>query len=932
MATLFRKSGSAGGKNIDFTEPKELFSFNRFISNWKLFSSTYAVFAATCFFGVNWAGKLLLGISKDRLMSGEGVDLPKFYEAFIPDGRFHVLYIIVLIVLAIGYLKTAYDVRSSHMDLNMGQKDTARWTTRKEIFEQYKKIPDKGERGTKKSPGGGYFEGGGGIPVARDGNCLYIDDSPVNNMIIGMTRSGKGEILIFPMIDIYSRAAKQASMIITDPKLELYSGSAKTLIERGYEVHLLNFIDPEYSMGYNPLTEIIRYYKQGEIPTAQLLTAAFCYSIYNKTDGSGHSGSGEDKYFKDTSTAVLSALILAMIDDCLKADHELEMRRQAAIREFEYEYLGGSVAGPFEYPPHIAKEEQHVYESYINMASIANMFTSLQSKKVPGKKDMTRLDEYFNHRPDHDIAKHLFYSASIAGDRQRGNVYSSMVSALNVFMYDNIAKMTMESSFDLRDIGFGKKPVAIFIGQPDYDDSNAFITGVFIKQLYFTLAKMATHAPGGKSYREVVFLLDEFGNIPPIEGMSNLITVCLGRNIRFNLVLQNYEQLFDKYGEAVMSTIKNNCGNHVYIQNKDQETANSFSESLGKHGVHTLNRTGRRLSLQKEFTEMIDEKPLLTPDQLKRLTRGEIIIDRTMRREDLKGDNVRPYPIKNLGEYKMLYRYQYLSEYMNPGRLPYDTPATRDIWERIRQMQAEEVAAGERSPGDVYPETPEVLDMRTESTAYIDKEAHMWKSDEYIRKDRYMREIPLLALGEHVLKDILQTDFRWVAGQEVYEKFIGGAVDQGYQIIDLVSSAKSITEIAPERSYAAIDKIMRVFDGYGVPDAADEKEDLLATGYAAAERGSDDLMNVARPYRLRQDFLDEMEDSYSDFESYVPKIESAEARRQARLIYAREGIADVTGKLGNTDSPAAIEDLQKIFTERKRKVKEHMKEYDSNER
>jgi type IV secretion system protein VirD4 len=926
---IFKGAADSSG-DIDFIRQRELFSFNRDISNWRIFTCIYITIAVLCFFGVNWVAKMLMTAGKHIMKGSFDIDLPAFQEAFIPEQRFSVLYIILLILLAIGYAKTAYDIRSSHMDLNVGQKGTSRWTSREEIKAQYKKIPDKGERGTKQSPGRGYYAGGGGVPIAREGDRLYIDDSPTNNLIIGMTRSGKGEIIIFPMIDIYSRAEKQASLVITDPKLELYSGSAKTLTERGYDVHLLNFIDPEFSMGYNPLTEIIRYYKQNDIPTAQLLTAAFCYSIYNKEDGSGHSGSGEDKYFKDTSTAVLSALILAMIDDCLKADRELEMRRQAAIREFEYEYLGGSIANPAWYPAHLAKEEQHIYESYINMASIANMFTSLQARKVKGKKDVTQLDEYFNRRPDHDIAKHLFYSASIAGDRQRGNVYSSMVSALNVFMYENIARMTMESTFDLRDIGFGKKPTAIFIGQPDYDDSNAFVTGVFIKQLYFTLAKMATHAPGGKSYREVIFLLDEFGNIPPIEGMSNLITVCLGRNIRFNLVLQSYEQLYDKYGEAVMSTIKGNCGNHIYIQNEDQKTANDFSEALGTRGVHTLNRTGRRLAMKKEFTEMIEEQPLMTPDQLKRLTRGEIIVNRVMKREDLSNQDVRPYPIRNVGKYRMLYRYQYLSEYMDPGELPYSTSATCDIWERIRQMQIEEVAAGERPPNDVYPEDPDVLGIEVESTAHVDIKSHMWSADEYLRKDKYMGEIPLLTLGEHVLRNILEVDFQWTRGQDVYEKFMGGTDEQGYQIADLLSSANTLMDVAQERGYAAVDKIMRVFDGYGLPkDEAAEKEGRLpaAAGYAKAERGTDDLMNITRMYRSRQNLMDDIEDGYFDFESYAPRIESAEARRQARLIYARLGMSsEDTGKLGDTDSALASSELEKIYAARMKSKKQYSKE------
>ncbi|MCE2604027.1 type IV secretory system conjugative DNA transfer family protein, partial [Pseudomonas aeruginosa] len=85
-------------------------------------------------------------------------------------------------------------------DLNVGQKGTARWTTREELEEQYKKVPERDAA----------FEAVGGIPIARDGRKLYIDDTATNNLILGGTRSGKGQIVIEPMAEIYSRAEEKA--------------------------------------------------------------------------------------------------------------------------------------------------------------------------------------------------------------------------------------------------------------------------------------------------------------------------------------------------------------------------------------------------------------------------------------------------------------------------------------------------------------------------------------------------------------------------------------------------------------------------------------------------------------------------------------------------------------------------------------------------
>lgn len=157
---------------------------------------------------------------------------------------------------------------------NIGQKGSERWTTDEEIKAQFLEIPEKNES----------FPGYGGTIVSRIKDKLYIDTSPVNNLVIGITRSGKGEMYVFPSIDVYSRAEKKASMVINDMKLELYKSSKKTLEKRGYKVYLLNFDDPMHSMGFNPLTVIVTLAVKGDYESAELLAQAFAFSIFNPTN------------------------------------------------------------------------------------------------------------------------------------------------------------------------------------------------------------------------------------------------------------------------------------------------------------------------------------------------------------------------------------------------------------------------------------------------------------------------------------------------------------------------------------------------------------------------------------------------------------------------------------------------------------------------
>lgn len=128
-----------------------------------------------------------------------------------------VLLMLIVDAVTVYQFKVAY----SEEQLNQGQKGVSRWTTNEEIKAQYTEIPDRDLP----------FPGHGGTIVSRIGKKLYIDDSLTNNLIIGITRSGKGEMFVVPSIDVYSRAEEKTSMVITDPKLELFKMSKSTLEE-----------------------------------------------------------------------------------------------------------------------------------------------------------------------------------------------------------------------------------------------------------------------------------------------------------------------------------------------------------------------------------------------------------------------------------------------------------------------------------------------------------------------------------------------------------------------------------------------------------------------------------------------------------------------------------------------------------------------------
>ncbi len=107
--------------------------------------------------------------------------------------------------------------------------------------------------------------------------------------------------------------------------------------------------------------------------------------------------------------------------------------------------------------------------------------------------------------------------------------------------------------------------------------------------------------------------------------MENIITVCLGRNISFDLYIQAYAQLNKLYGDNA-KTISENCGNTIYILSDDDDTTKQISANLGNETIVDMQRNGSRLSANKTIMETTADKPLLNPNELEELKPGECVI------------------------------------------------------------------------------------------------------------------------------------------------------------------------------------------------------------------------------------------------------------------------------------------------------------------
>ena len=130
---------------------------------------------------------------------------------------------------------------------------------------------------------------------------------------------------------------------------------------------------------------------------------------------------------------------------------------------------------------------------------------------------------------------------------------------------------------------------------------------------------------------------------------------------RFNLIIQAYSQLRNLYSDDA-PTIEGNCGNQIYILTNEDETAEKFSKLVGEKTIVIKSRSGDKYELEKNHSESLDARRLLTSQELRALKMGESVIVRVIKRSDKKGNRIVPKPIFNNNEYAMKHRYEYLTD------------------------------------------------------------------------------------------------------------------------------------------------------------------------------------------------------------------------------------------------------------------------------
>lgn len=365
----------------------------------------------------------------------------------------------------------------------------------------------------------------GGIPIYNDGKEVWVDTNTYHNMIIGSTGSGKSQGLSFPYINVMAKAGE--SMIITDPKGELYMGTAKELEKRGYNIILLNFRDPDHGNCWNPFTVPYKLYQAGNIDKSiELLEDLAKNILYDE-------GSKADPFWNNTSADYFAGLAWALFQD--------------------------------------AKEEE------VNINSINYMATVGEQRIGP----TNYMKEYFSTKSPTSTESIKVNSTITAPNETKGSILSVFNQKIQLFSSrETLSEMLSRSDFDMEDIG--RKKTAVFIVVQDEKKTYHPLVTIFLKQCYETLIRVAQEESGGKLKYRTNFLMDEFANMPPLSDVDAMVSAARSRNIRLSFIIQNFSQLNDVYGKEKAETIRGNCSNTIYLLSTELAALEEISKMCGE--------------------------------------------------------------------------------------------------------------------------------------------------------------------------------------------------------------------------------------------------------------------------------------------------------------------------------------------------------------
>lgn len=206
------------------------------------------------------------------------------------------------------------------------------------------------------------------------------------------------------------------------------------------------------------------------------------------------------------------------------------------------------------------------------------------------------------------------------------SVMSTALSRLNVFLDSELEQLLcFDTEIDAEK--FCSEKCAIFLIMPEENPNTFFMISLIIQQLYREILSVADEM-GGKLKNRCVFFADEFGTLPKIESAEMMFSASRSRRLQIVPIIQSFSQLEKNYGKEGAEIIIDNTQLTIFGGFAPNSTsAEVLSKSMGSRTVMS-GSVNRSKNDPTQSLQMI-ERPLVTPDELKSMPKGQFVVMKT---------------------------------------------------------------------------------------------------------------------------------------------------------------------------------------------------------------------------------------------------------------------------------------------------------------
>ena len=376
-----------------------------------------------------------------------------------------------------------------------------------------------------------------------------------------MDGSGSGKSASYSIPNAFQMLG---SYVFTDPKGELYDKTAGYLRKNGYEIKVLNLVNPVNSDGYNPLLHI-----RSEIDVDVIANTI--------VKGQKSEGGNNDPYWDDMAEMLLKALIYYLM----------------ATRP---------------------EEEQ-------NLASCSEL---VRAANANGGSNL--LTELMNQLPYDHPARMNYKSIEIAPEKTYGSILSSLQSKLGKFDSKEIAEVTSTDTIDFDEIGSRK--TAVYVISSDTHKAYDFLLTIFFSQMIQQLYDFADKNGGRLKMPTFFILDEfaNIGQIPDFDKKIST-SRSRGISFSVILQnLDQLEAVYEKSYETIMGNcdthvfLGSNSFKTVEYFSKALGEKTISRESLSVNRDKQFHRQGYSDS------DQVMARALMTPDELRRMDNDLCII------------------------------------------------------------------------------------------------------------------------------------------------------------------------------------------------------------------------------------------------------------------------------------------------------------------